>query len=172
MQMMLCRFYAKTEHLSKRFQKNVSFYAEITVCHIRETVLDKKLQQKTKNVCAFWSQSLRISHFHFLKHQQPCWSTVDHDSWEFWYLVSQLHSASSGSWGDTADKLFTEWQKTKLPASKSHEASELRFAAHKNIRPENQFYSSLSLSMYSHSELPLFSSEVNTMEGKQHPLKR
>lgn len=45
MHMMLCSFYVKVGYLPKDFKRNVRFDAEISVCHMRDTVLDEKLQQ-------------------------------------------------------------------------------------------------------------------------------
>lgn len=55
-------------------------------------------------------------------------------SWEFRYsLVRQLHSASSGSWADTADGLFIERCKEMVGDSNHHVTSEFVFATDKNL---------------------------------------
>lgn len=56
-------------------------------------------------------------------------------SWEFRYsLVRQLHSASSGSWADTADGLFIERCKEMVGDSNHHLALEFVFGTHKKIQ--------------------------------------
>lgn len=49
----------------KDFKRNVRFDAEITVCHMRDTVLDEKLQQKIKMcllIRIFENKQFSLSH--------------------------------------------------------------------------------------------------------------
>lgn len=125
----------------KDFKSNVRFDPEITVCHMSDIVLDKKLQMKTK-MC------LLIKVF---ENKQ---FSLSHTSATFWMLLTkkalQAVESSYIPWSDscpellpdTADGLFTERCKEMVGDSNHHVTLEFVFATHtKKFRPENQLYS-------------------------------
>lgn len=65
MHTVLCSFYVRLNTFLKDFKRNVRFDPEITVCHMSDIVLDKKLQLKTKMcllIKVFENKQFSLSH--------------------------------------------------------------------------------------------------------------